>query len=242
MKGKEKCRILKEIRQRIADENGIEYVTSECKHKGDCRGTCPKCESELRYIERELEKKRRVGTTVAVAGIAASLIVSTTSCTPPEIVDLQGDVPYVESETTEGLLPEPDSDVEVVEPMGDLVIDDECEDDTLMGEPETEDVPYIDENGNEALNPELPEISGALPETFFPEDPDEYEGYSAEFISECLAGMSIEDIKAAWGEEDMNQERDGRGVIAYFSDTRDIVIQYDVETLTVINATVMENA
>ena len=54
MLGKEKCRILKEIRQRIADENDIPWVTQECTHKGSCRGTCPKCESELRELERQL--------------------------------------------------------------------------------------------------------------------------------------------------------------------------------------------
>ena len=42
--GKEKCRILKEIRAEIAKANDIEWVTSECKHQGNCKGTCPKCE------------------------------------------------------------------------------------------------------------------------------------------------------------------------------------------------------
>ena len=47
MLGKQKCRILKQIRQRIADENDIPYVTRECTFQGECRGTCPRCESEL---------------------------------------------------------------------------------------------------------------------------------------------------------------------------------------------------
>ena len=51
MRGKKKCRLLREIRQRIAQENDIPLVTEECEYKGDCRGTCPKCESELRYLE-----------------------------------------------------------------------------------------------------------------------------------------------------------------------------------------------
>ena len=61
MNGKNRCRILKDIRKRIADANGIEYAISECKFKGDCLGTCPKCESEVRYLERELEKRRSLG-------------------------------------------------------------------------------------------------------------------------------------------------------------------------------------
>ena len=106
MKGKERCRILKEIRQRIADENGIEFVTSECKHKGDCRGTCPKCESEVIYLERELAKRQRLGKSIAVAGIAATMVFSATACTDPDPVELGGDVPYVENET-DGIIAEP---------------------------------------------------------------------------------------------------------------------------------------
>lgn len=82
MKGKNKCKILKEIRQKIADENDIPYVTRECSYQGECRGTCPKCEAELRYLERELEKRRRLGKTVAVAAVAAGLSFSLTACIP----------------------------------------------------------------------------------------------------------------------------------------------------------------
>lgn len=60
-KGKAKCRALKEIRRRIAEANDIDIslVTSECSHKGDCKGTCPKCESELRRLEEELAKRKK---------------------------------------------------------------------------------------------------------------------------------------------------------------------------------------
>ncbi len=80
MKGKQRCKILKEIRQKIADANDIEYVTSECQHKGDCLGTCPKCEAELKYLERELEKRQRLGKTIAVAGLTAVIATSTVGC------------------------------------------------------------------------------------------------------------------------------------------------------------------
>ena len=82
MKGKNKCKLLKEIRQKIADENDIPYVTRECSYQGDCTGTCPKCEAELRYLEQELEKRRRLGKTVAVAAVAAGLSLSLAACTP----------------------------------------------------------------------------------------------------------------------------------------------------------------
>ena len=50
MFGKKKCKILKEIRKKIAEENDIPYVTRECTHKGECSGTCPRCEQELREL------------------------------------------------------------------------------------------------------------------------------------------------------------------------------------------------
>ena len=82
MKGKNKCKILKEIRQRIADENDIPYLTRECTYQGECSGTCPKCEAELRYLEQELEKRRSLGKAVAVAAVAAGLSLSLSACTP----------------------------------------------------------------------------------------------------------------------------------------------------------------
>ncbi len=73
MKGKQKCKILKEIRAQIAKENDIEWVTENCTHKGDCRGTCPKCEAEVRMLERALECRRALGHKVALAGISAGI-------------------------------------------------------------------------------------------------------------------------------------------------------------------------
>ena len=81
MHGKKKCKILKEIRKQIAKDNDITYVTTECKHQGNCKGTCPKCEAEVRYLEAELEKRRMAGKQVVVAGIAAAMMMSA-SCTP----------------------------------------------------------------------------------------------------------------------------------------------------------------
>ena len=81
MKGKDKCKILKELRREIAENNDIEFVVSECKHQGDCKGTCPKCEAEVAYLERELEKRRNLGKKVAVAGLSIGMAASMAGCT-----------------------------------------------------------------------------------------------------------------------------------------------------------------
>ena len=66
--------MLKEVRRKIADANDIPLQERECTHTGDCAGTCPYCESEVRYLERELSKRKSLGKAVAVAGIALSAV------------------------------------------------------------------------------------------------------------------------------------------------------------------------
>ena len=73
-KGKTTCRILTEIRRQIAEANDIEYVVEECQYKGDCKGTCPKCEAEVRYLESQLHKRQMLGKAVVVAGLSLGVI------------------------------------------------------------------------------------------------------------------------------------------------------------------------
>ena len=84
--GKEKCKALKQIRKQIADNNDIKYVVEECKHKGNCKGTCPKCEAEVRYLERELEKRRMLGQKVAIAGVSVGIAATFSACSPMDVV------------------------------------------------------------------------------------------------------------------------------------------------------------
>lgn len=82
-RGKQVCKILKDIRKQIAEENDIEFITSECKHQGDCAGTCPKCEAELKYLESQLARRNASGFPARLAGIAigfAAVAPAFTSC------------------------------------------------------------------------------------------------------------------------------------------------------------------
>ena len=100
-RGKQVCKILKDIRKQIAEENNIEFITSECQHKGDCAGTCPKCEAEVRYLESQLARRRAAGYPARLAGVSLGLAAvapallscdafrTTGDITPP----LTGDVP-----------------------------------------------------------------------------------------------------------------------------------------------------
>ena len=105
MLGKQKCKILREIRRQIAQENDIPYVTRDCPHQGDCSGTCPRCESELRYLERQLEARAALGKRVAVAAICAGMSLGAAGCSPKSLLpsqetDLSGAVPPYEESTS----------------------------------------------------------------------------------------------------------------------------------------------
>lgn len=79
--GKFICDTLKKVRLDIARANGIKYAPRECHHEGDCAGTCPACESEVRYIEREIARKRSLGRAALVAGVSLGLTsLTATSC------------------------------------------------------------------------------------------------------------------------------------------------------------------
>ncbi len=87
-RGKQTCRILKEIRHRIAEANDIELITSECTFKGNCLGTCPKCEAEVRYLEQQLRARSIAGKAVALAGISSTALALLAS-SPAEAQDVQ---------------------------------------------------------------------------------------------------------------------------------------------------------
>ena len=98
--GKHICNTLKAIRLDIARANGIKYEPRECHHEGDCSGTCPACESEMRYLEREIARRRSNGKAALIAGVSLGLMSFTaTSCNPLNKGgndELRGEVVFVE--------------------------------------------------------------------------------------------------------------------------------------------------
>lgn len=95
MTGKNKCKILKEIRSKIAKENDIPFITKECTYQGQCKGTCPKCEQELVYLEQQLAKRRQLGKMVTVSALALGMTLGSVGC-QPQIEVLESAVPYYE--------------------------------------------------------------------------------------------------------------------------------------------------
>ena len=92
-RGKKICQTLKDIRLQVARTNDIPYEPTECKHKGDCPGTCPKCEQEVRYIEQQHNVRRMMGKAVAVAGVSAGLTALTACNISTQKNTLKGEMP-----------------------------------------------------------------------------------------------------------------------------------------------------
>ena len=96
-RGRNICNILKPIRKQIADANEIKYSPEECHFKGECKGTCPKCEQDVRDLEYELRLRQIAGKAIKVAGIAlgiTTLATSATSCaTQKAKYDMESSMP-----------------------------------------------------------------------------------------------------------------------------------------------------
>lgn len=92
--GKEKCEILKSIRMQIAKQYGLEYSPSECHNPGNCSGTCPKCDAEIRDLQMQLDNKgiEEVNLIVDMPHIAEDIY---------DKLNLEGEP------RTEGLVPDP---------------------------------------------------------------------------------------------------------------------------------------
>lgn len=70
MNGKERCNILRAVRLKVANQNGITYQPHVCTLQGECFGTCPKCEEESEYVMNELRKMYKEGQSINIDPIS----------------------------------------------------------------------------------------------------------------------------------------------------------------------------
>ena len=159
-RGKQTCKILKEIRRQIAEANDIEFATLECRYKGDCLGRCPKCEAEVRYLEQQLRARSLAGKAVSIAGISAGMILMSgcngTSSSNQSNETLQGEAmaPVEQVEAMDDFVE--DGEV-LIEGDIDIIKTGETEyNELVVGEVDEESDPFVDEN------PEYPGCLSAL--------------------------------------------------------------------------------
>ncbi len=102
-RGKAICGVLKTIRKQVADANEIEYEPRECHHQGECRGTCPACEAEVRYLEQQLGLRRQLGRAVSIIGVSAGLLSACTQASTKVVTNKphlsEGDVVCADTTT-----------------------------------------------------------------------------------------------------------------------------------------------
>lgn len=206
-RGKQTCKILKEIRRHIAEANDIEFVTSECRYKGDCLGTCPKCEAEVRYLEQQLRSRQLMGKAVVLAGISAGMIAfsgcGSSSSQTDDSYRLQG-------EPMESL-------------QGSMILDCEEEDE---GEIEAVDSVFDNNGVKEGEISSIPDVivtQGEMPDES-PKNPDDRDIYNCaeqmpEFPGGTKAMMNFIAKNLKYPEEQFETGIQGRVVVKFYVDT-----------------------
>ena len=247
-KGKQTCKILKEIRKQIAVENNIELVVSECTYQGDCLGTCPKCEAEVRYLERELEKRQRMGKVAVIAGMAVGTMLTATSCDRIIPQPLEGDVPYIPDSTEmpndsipedafllEGdvLAPEPDT-VKVKKTKA------TCKNEELLASPgDVADIIEEVEGEMPEFFPEVGEVDGELDVYQIVEEMPEFPGGEAklfEFVSKNIHYPQEAKEKGIQGRVFVGFVIEKDGSVSNVRNLRGVDSELDTEAIRVVKS------
>lgn len=66
---KEKCKVLKQVRKKMADSLNIDLHQTECTYEGACSGTCPKCKQEEEMLNRALLKRTAMVASVGMLSV-----------------------------------------------------------------------------------------------------------------------------------------------------------------------------
>lgn len=176
MKGKDLCEFLKNVRRKLAEANGISYEPRECTHKGDCPGTCPLCDAEMKYLLDEFDKMEKDGKQLNIDVLSEEekefFVYGTIRGEKVNLPDdkeevLTGDVPFLEEEL------HVHQETGIVEPL-------EEEARVLMGEPRL---------------PREEEILAGIPAIPYDFRPDEVDKeYVRDRIDNAVYGAIIGDI------------------------------------------------
>ena len=138
---------MKGIRRKIAEENDIKLDIPEGTYEGECRGTCPRCEWEVQYLEKTLFERMKLGKIATISGLALGL--SACGGNPGPIIETTGDVPNTDTENIEQAdtlpLPPPDPDM-VLPVVGEEILEGEYASDAKL---EDEDEVFISVGGIE---------------------------------------------------------------------------------------------
>lgn len=178
--GRRICDILKEIRNKVAKEGNIDLHQKECNYKGECSGTCPACEAELKKINESFNHKKLL----SLAG-CVTMMLPLTACTNNTVDSyIMGDIEYREPYKAENL---------EKEDLPDDVMSGKIEPKIKVPEDEQGEIPVEEElQGDIAVEPEvcspeyLEQTQGVLP-------PDDYAFSEEEDFPKGI--LTLEDLK-----------------------------------------------
>ncbi len=134
---KERCKELKQVRAKMAENLGIDLKQRECTYEGYCSGTCLKCRNEELALNAAILKKQMEGVNlkarVAAAGLSTVAAVCLSGCGATTLFQTEGEPTYNNNydqlegdvEYVEGYMEVMPSDTEV---SGDACVDTECPD------------------------------------------------------------------------------------------------------------------
>ncbi len=168
MTNKEKCRELKSIRKKMAEKLGVELNQTECTYEGECRGTCPKCQSEEKKLNRVLLSGAVAATVIALSGCAPE-VSGLVEAPTPSVIELDGDVdnPGANKITKEPLMGDVvyvgDPDTGISEPV---INDPDPADFELAGDvpnPDSIQPEDTDNNTTDTDGPDIVELEGDVP-------------------------------------------------------------------------------
>lgn len=179
-RGKRTCEILKEVRRTVARENSIPLTEHECAFEGECRGTCPYCEAEVRHLERELQRRMSLGKAVTVAGIAVSSFVMS-GCQSPASSRNQGEMEQ-QPQITETQTSESSNSSE----------DNDGEESIIIGEDESFEVDFVEEGEKN----ETPSSPGNKDNRKFKDDNSSDDAYEFEGIVDF--NEQLDDSEGEW--------------------------------------------
>ena len=205
-RGKQTCKILKDIRRQIAEANDIEFVTSECRYKGDCFGTCPKCEAEVRYLEQQLRSRQLMGKAVVLAGLSTGMI-TFSGCGSPS--SQANDSYSLQGEPTELLEGDDEWNVEGELPVQEVI--DSIREAALMKEGEVANIS------------DVIVTQGEMPDEL-PKNPDDRDIYNCveqmpEFPGGTAAMMNFIAKNLKYPKEQLDSGIQGRVVVKFYVDT-----------------------
>ncbi len=212
------------MRKKIAEENDIKLDIPECTYEGECRGTCPRCEWEVRYIEQSLFERVKLGKIATISGIAIGLSTCVGGCGP--VIQTTGKMSNDRETSLSESVPEPTSfedTLKVVEEEG-IVIDNPTKDSLIQITPDDEIVgvaPMYDEElskieAEKAIYlsvEEMPEFPGGGQALYdflsknvrIPSEPDVIGNVYVQFVVEKDGSLTnlkvLRDIGAGCGEE-----------------------------------------